>query len=91
MHDIIQICAANRGDVMDMHMGSLTAMIQEVLEQGFATGEFEPIDGDNDAFKVLIALAGPWYPAVSSSFTREEIESFCGQLMKLLLKGLLAR
>ena len=91
MQEIIQICATNHGDVMDMHMASLTGMIQEVLDQGIASGEFEPIDGDNDAFKVLIALAGPWYPAVSSNFTRDQIDVFCGQITKLLLKGLLSR
>ncbi len=91
MQEIIQICATNRGDVMDMHMASLTSMIQEVLDQGLASGEFEPIDGDNDAFKVLLALAGPWYPAVSSNFTREQVDVFCGQITKLVLKGLLSR
>ena len=91
MQEIIQICAANRGDVMDMHIASLTGMIQSVLDQGLESGEFEPVDGDNDAFKVLLALAGPWYPAVSSTFTREQVEMFCEQLLKLLLKGLLAR
>ncbi len=91
MQEIIQICATNRGDVMDMHMASLTAMIQDVLDQGLAAGEFEPVDGDNDAFKVLLALAGAWYPAVSVNFSREQIDAFCGQLTKLVLKGLLAR
>ena len=91
MQEIIQICATNRGDVMDMHMASLTGMIQAVLDQGFEAEEFEPIDGDNDALKVLLALAGTWYPAVSSSFTREQVDEFCGQITKLLLKGLLAR
>lgn len=91
LQEIIQICATNRNDVMQMHMASCTAMIQEVLDQGFAAGEFEPIDGDNDAFKVLLALAGPWYPAVSSNFTRDQVDAYCGQITKLLLKGLLAR
>lgn len=91
MQEIIQICATNRRELMDMHMASCTALIQEVLDQGIAAGEFEPIDGDNDAFKVLLALAGPWYPAVSSQFTRNQVDDFCAQITKLLLKGLLAR
>jgi AcrR family transcriptional regulator len=91
MQEIIQICATNRRETMDTHMASCTAMIQEVLDLGLASGEFEPVDGDNDAFKVLLALAGAWYPAVSMMFSREQIDAYCGQLTKLVLKGLLSR
>jgi len=93
LHEIIQICALNRRETMDMHMASCVALIQEVLDQGRASGEFEPIEGDGsgDAFKVLLTLAGAWYPIVSALFTREQIQDYCGQISQLLLKGLLAR
>lgn len=93
LHEIIQICAVNRRETMDMHMASCVALLQEVLDQGRATGEFHAIEGDGsgDGFKVLLTLAGAWYPAVSSLFSREQIEDYCNQITQVLLKGLLVR
>lgn len=85
-----QIVAQSRR-VVSEHLDRLAAFLTEIIEDGAASGEFEPTDASSAGRAVLHATARFHHPAHAAEWNDPGIEGDLEAVMSLLLHGLIRR